>query len=195
MSDKRYNDRIDRLRSPERIARYQIEQMIGFCLEDSQIASVLDVGTGSGLFAESFHRKGLSVAGADVNPAMVEAAREFVPTAEFVVAPAEKLPFADQSFDLVFMACVFHEVDDHVQTLREARRVARRRIAILEYPYMDQPFGPPMHHRLKPEQVEVFARRAGLNGMRTVQMQSVNLYLLDVACGIDQKGPYDEPII
>jgi ubiquinone/menaquinone biosynthesis C-methylase UbiE len=126
---------------------------------------------------------------------MVAAAKDFVPSAEFIVAPAEKLPFADQSFDLVFMACVFHEVDDHVQTLRQARRIARKRIAILEYPFMEQPFGPPMHHRLKAEQVEVFARQAGLDGMRTVQMQSVNLYIIDIACGINQKGPYDEPLI
>lgn len=195
MSDRRYNDRIERLRSPERIARYQIEQMIGYCLEDAEIQSVLDVGTGSGLFAESFYRKGLSVAGADVNPDMVEAAKDFVPFARLEVAPAEKLPFEDQSFDLVFMACVFHEVDDHVQTMREARRLARRRIAILEYPYMDQPFGPPMHHRLKPEQVEAFARQAGLDGMRTIEMTSVNLYMFDIACGINQKGPYDEPLL
>jgi ubiquinone/menaquinone biosynthesis C-methylase UbiE len=195
MSDKRYTDKIERLRSPERIARYEIEKMIGYCLEDAEIESVLDVGTGSGLFAESFSRKGLSVAGADVNPEMVAAAKDFVPSAQFTVAPAEKLPFADQSFDLVFMACVFHEVDDHVQTLKEARRIARRRIAILEYPYAEQPFGPPMHHRLKPEQVEAFARQAELKGMRTVEMTSVNLYIIDTACGINQKGPYDEPLI
>jgi ubiquinone/menaquinone biosynthesis C-methylase UbiE len=141
---------------------------------------VLDVGTGSGVFAEAFAGVGLDVAGADVNPEMIAAAKEHVPAGRFEIAPAETMPFDDRSFDLVFMANVFHEVDDHVQALSEARRLARKRIAILEHPFKDQPFGPPMHHRLRPEQIRAFAEQAGLDAIKTVELSHVNLYLLDI---------------
>jgi len=180
MSDKRYNDKIERLREPERIARYEMDRMMQMCLDGIDAASVLDVGTGSGLFAETFFNKGLTVAGADVNPEMIAAAKEYVPAGRFEVAPAEKMPFEDKAFDLVFMACVFHEVDDQVQALQEAKRIAVKRIAILEYPHKEQPFGPPMHHRLTIDQVRDYAKQAGLDRMQTVELANVNLYLLDV---------------
>ena len=181
MSDKRFNGKIDKLRQPERIARYEIDRMIDTCLDGIDAKNILDVGTGSALFAEAFSKKGLDVAGADVNPDMVAAAKEFVPAGRFETAPAEKMPFNDRSFDLVFMANVFHEVDDQVQTLLEAKRIAKKRIVILEHPCKEQPFGPPMHHRLKPEQIKDFASCAGLNKMKIVELTNVNLYLLDVS--------------
>ena len=180
MSDKRYNDRIEKLREPERVARYEIDRMVDACLVGIDAESMLDVGTGSGLFAEAFFKKGLQVAGADVNPDMIAAAKEFIPAGRFEVASAEKMPFDDQSFDLVFMANVFHEVDDHIQTLSEAKRIARQRIAILEHPYKEQPFGPPMHHRLKPEQIRDFAKQSGLDKMKMIELTNINLYLFDL---------------
>lgn len=180
MSDKRFKDKIEKLREPERIARYELDALIAHCLDGIKVQNVLDVGTGSGLFAEAFFQKGLEVAGVDVNPDMIEAAEKFVPSGRFEVAPAEKMPFEDYSFDLVFMANVFHEVDDQVQTLLEAKRIARKHIAILEHPHKEQPFGPPMHHRLKPEQIKRFAKQAGLETMKIIELTNVNLYILDL---------------
>ena len=180
MLDKRFKDKIEKLREPERIARYQMDTLIAHCLNGIEIQNVLDVGTGSALFAETFSKKGLEVAGADVNPDMIAAAEEFVPAGRFEVAPAEKMPFDDQSFDLVFMANVFHEVDDQVQALLEAKRIARKRIAILEHPHKEQPFGPPMHHRLKSEQIRQFAMQAGLETIKIIELTNVNLYLFDL---------------
>jgi ubiquinone/menaquinone biosynthesis C-methylase UbiE len=180
MSDKRFNDKIEKLRDPERIARYEMPRLINCCLDGIEVASVLDVGTGSGVFAEAFVNTGLEVAGADVNPEMIAAAKAHVPAGRFESAPAEKMPFEDQSFDMVFMANVFHEVDDQVQTLTEAKRLARKRIAILEHPYKEQPFGPPMNHRLKPEQIRDFAKQAGLDNVKIVELENVNLYIMDI---------------
>lgn len=180
MPDKRFHDKIEKLRDPQRVARFEMERVLAACLEGVRAKSVLDVGTGSGLFAEAFFKQGLDVTGTDVNPAMIAAAQTFVPEARFETAPAERQPFDDQSFDVVFMACVFHEVDDQVQTLSEARRLAVKRIAILEYPYREQPFGPPMHHRLTVEQVKDFALQAGLKTVHVAELEDVILYLMDV---------------
>jgi SAM-dependent methyltransferase len=66
---------------------------------------LLDLGTGTGLLAREFARRGASVAGTDIaagqiDAARAEAAREGL-TVDFRVAPAEQSPFPPASFDVV----------------------------------------------------------------------------------------------
>jgi len=63
MSDKRYSDKIEKLRDLERIARYEMDRLIPACLDGIEAATVLDVGTGSGVFAEAFAIAGLEING------------------------------------------------------------------------------------------------------------------------------------
>lgn len=97
MHEKRFDGEIERLRVPERVARLEVERVTSLCLESADLKTVLDVGVGSGLFAEAFVRHGLEVAGVDVNSQMVVAARQFVPQGDFREADAESLPFPDAS--------------------------------------------------------------------------------------------------
>ncbi|HEX7620315.1 MAG TPA: methyltransferase domain-containing protein, partial [Anaerolineales bacterium] len=131
MHEKRFEGDLARLRNPERIARLEVERVVNLCLERANITSALDVGTGTGVFAEAFATRGLSVLGVDVNPEMLPAARIYVPNGNFCEATAEMLPFADASFDLVFMGLLLHESDEQAQVLREARRAAHLRVGIL----------------------------------------------------------------
>jgi ubiquinone/menaquinone biosynthesis C-methylase UbiE len=181
MQDKRYQDKIEKLRDPERVARFELERVVALCLDGLKAKSVLDIGTGSGLFVEAFYKQGLEVTGTDVNPEMLAAAKMYVPGARFETAAAEAQPFEDGFFDVVFMACVLHEVEDPAKSLAEAKRVAAMRVAILEYPYREQPFGPPMNHRLKPEQITDAAAQAGINSVKVVELTHVNLYLMEVS--------------
>ena len=95
MHERRYNAAIERLRNPERVALLEIERVVGLSLEGLTPANVLDVGTGSGLFAEAFAKRGLAVTGIDTNPDMLAAAKVFVPSGGFVQATFEELPFDD----------------------------------------------------------------------------------------------------
>jgi len=61
---------------------------------------VLDVGTGSGIFAEEFDQRGLHVSGVNANPEVVELAGGFVPQADFKEGIAEHQLYPDRSFDL-----------------------------------------------------------------------------------------------
>ena len=162
MHERRFNREIERLRDPERVARMEVERVINLSLESlDRVQTVLDVGTGSGLFAEAFAGRGLKVSGLDANPDMLPAAQQYVPSGTFPEGTAEKLPFPDGSFDLVFMGLLLHETDDPLAAIKEAYRVAVQRVAVLEWPYEDQPIGPPLADRIPFERIADFARQAG----------------------------------
>ncbi len=60
---------------------------------------LLDVACGTGLVSKHFKGKVARIVGVDITTAMAEQARAYLD--EFVEGPAEALPFADASFDLV----------------------------------------------------------------------------------------------
>jgi ubiquinone/menaquinone biosynthesis C-methylase UbiE len=180
MHEKRFDREIERLRDPERIARLEVERAVDLALANMvDPQNVLDVGTGSGLFAEKFAARGLQVTGLDVNPEMLPAARQFVPSGIFQEGVAERLPFPDSSFDLVFMGLLLHETDDTLAALREAHRVTRQRLAILEWPDEEQSFGPPREHRLAFEKFNTLASQVGFGQKTSIRLENLVLYVLD----------------
>jgi ubiquinone/menaquinone biosynthesis C-methylase UbiE len=178
MHEKRFPGSPGMLRSAQRLNLLEVERVIDLCLETFPARSVLDVGTGTGLFAEAFAARGLEVAGIDANPAMIEAARHLVPGARFRHAPAEVVPHPDGAFDLVFMGLVLHETDDPALAVGEARRVARLGAAVLEWPYRPEEYGPPLEHRLRSEQVTDLAHQAGFARVETLPLSRLVLYRL-----------------
>jgi len=180
MYEKRFTGDIGRLRDPERVERLEVERVTDLFLDGEKITRVLDVGTGSGLFAESFSERGLEVSGVDANPEMLVAARRFVPAGNFREGTAESLPYPDGSFDLVFLGLVLHESDEPLKALQEARRVSRKRVSILEWPYRDSTFGPPLAHRLKPDALADLFLEAGFRKWNVIDLSNTVLYRLDV---------------
>lgn len=172
----RYPGSADALRSTERVALLEVERVVDLCLDGFAADSVLDIGTGSGIFAEEFDRRGLRVTGVDVNPDMIEAARRYAPHAQFLEAQADTLPFGDSTFDLVFLGHVLHEVADPAHALAEARRVARLRVAVLEWPYRAEEHGPPLDHRLRDDAIAAFARDAGFEHVERLPLAHMVLY-------------------
>ena len=176
MNERRFGGQIERLRLPDRVARLEVERVVDLSLEGLTAHSILDVGTGSGLFAEAFAARGLSVAGIDLRDDMLAAAREYVPSGDFRQSPMESLPFGDARFDLVFMGLVLHETDDLAKAFGEACRVARQRLTILEWNYEVSDFGPPIDHRLRPVQVFDGARAAGFHHVESIALKHLTLY-------------------
>jgi SAM-dependent methyltransferase len=87
--------------------------------------TVLNVGAGTGNY-EPADRSVVAV-----EPSMVMAAQRPRDRPPAVLAAAEALPFADDSVDAVMAVLTVHHWDDIRAGLREARRVARRRIVLL----------------------------------------------------------------
>jgi ubiquinone/menaquinone biosynthesis C-methylase UbiE len=177
MHERRFDREIERLRDPERIARLEIERVIDLSLKGLEdVNTVLDVGTGSGLFAEAFAIKGLQITGLDAKLEMLPVAYQYVTTGAFIEGIAENLPFPDSSFDLVFMGLSLHETDNMLNTLREAHRVALQRLVILEWPDEDQAFGPPREHRLSYEKISSLAYQSGFKEILQTRLENLTLY-------------------
>lgn len=178
MHDRRFNRKVEVLRSPGRIAHLEVEKVVDLCLAGLALKNMLDVGTGSGLFAEAFTNRGLKIVGVDVNPEMIVVAQRYVPEGRFQTAPAEAIPFPNQAFDLVFLGLVLHETDDASLALKEAHRLARMRVAVLEWPYQPGELGPPLEYRLGEEQVGRMAQEAGFETMEQTHLKHLILYLM-----------------
>jgi SAM-dependent methyltransferase len=86
---------------------------------------VLDVGCGSGVFLRLAADRGAKPFGVDASEALVSVARSRVPEADVRVGEMERLPYADDTFDLVTGFNSFFFAADMVAALREVGRVAR----------------------------------------------------------------------
>lgn len=97
---------------------------------DVQGRAVLDVGCGDGALSVAFHRGGAAaVFGCDADPRMIARARERSAGSgariDYLLARAEQLPFADDSFDVVAIVTVLCFVADPQAALREIARVLK----------------------------------------------------------------------
>jgi SAM-dependent methyltransferase len=93
--------------------------------ELANATSLLDVGCGPGLAAQTFAEKIADVSGVDASPAFIEIARSRLSKGDFRIAEMEALPHADESFDVVTGFNAFQYAASPVNALREARRVAK----------------------------------------------------------------------
>jgi SAM-dependent methyltransferase len=99
--------------------------------------SALTVCGGSGMDAEFLCSEGAGpVVSSDISLGAArraaERARRFDVPLLSLVADVERLPFADRSFDLVFVHDGLHHLEDPMLGLREMARVARRAISVNE---------------------------------------------------------------
>jgi ubiquinone/menaquinone biosynthesis C-methylase UbiE len=90
---------------------------------------VLEIGAGTGANLSYYGPAVTSLTLAEPQPPMLRrlerTAGEHRPSATVLRAPAEDLPFADNSFDVAVSTLVLCGVDDQPRALRELRRVLR----------------------------------------------------------------------
>ena len=91
--------------------------------------SVLDVGCGTGTHLSIYQKAGCEVSGIDSSPAMLDVARaKLGERAQLRLADASRMPFPDETFDLVLATHLLHEMPSPVrsQVMKEAKRVMRK---------------------------------------------------------------------
>src|SRR5437899_12205517 len=87
-----------------------------------ELWTVLDVGTGTGRFAQYFNDSGFDIVGIDASLSMMAKARE-KKVRNLVQADAHRLPFRDRAFDGVIMIHVLTLVRYWVEVVGEVGRV------------------------------------------------------------------------
>ncbi len=96
-----------------------LDLVVEWC-EPAEGVTVLDVATGGGHVARRLREAGAEVVTVDAAPGMHPD----------VVAPADHLPFADSSFDVVACRIAAHHFPDAGAAVKEMARVARDRVVI-----------------------------------------------------------------
>ena len=89
---------------------------------------IVDLGCGTGRFTQAMaDRFGARVSAIDPSLKMLDQARAQIgsPRVQFMQAPGEALPLADEAADVVFMSMVLHHFADMEAVARECRRILR----------------------------------------------------------------------
>ena len=92
-------------------------------------AKLLEVGCGMGTDLLQFARGGAQVTAVDLTPRSIETSRHHLElygqTGEFALSDCERLPFADESFDVAYSNGVLHHTPDTAAAVREIHRVLK----------------------------------------------------------------------
>lgn len=88
---------------------------------------LLDVGCGSGISTSVWN---CECTGIDPSSKLIEIAKQNHPGKSFIVAPAEEIPFPDDSFDIVVCVTAIHNFKDVRKGISEMKRVGKGRFVI-----------------------------------------------------------------
>jgi SAM-dependent methyltransferase len=107
--------------------RYHEWAAIETLLEDHDVAGrkVLDIGAGSGFDAKRLALRGARVTALEFSPLLAEAGLRSFPDLRWIGGFSHALPFADASFDFVFINAALHHMRDIPASIAEALRVLR----------------------------------------------------------------------
>jgi ubiquinone/menaquinone biosynthesis C-methylase UbiE len=174
MSGHRFNPKdLGKLDDPKRLEwlpPLEVARLLGL----TPGVRVADVGAGSGFFAIPFAgiTAPATLHAVDVQPEMLEILRSKLrqpgrpANIELVEGFSEASTLAAASFDLAFLANVWHEIGDRPAALQESARILAKggRIAILDWRAdVDQPPGPPLDHRVPRGEVSALLAASGWN--------------------------------
>ncbi len=118
--------------SPEFFAEYKVKDTANLASKLDLIGplNVLDYGCGVGNSITSFkkHLPNCQLTGADISKKSLDIAEARFPgETRFVTLTGVSLPFDDESFDIIFSACVFHHIphEEHGLILQDIWRTLK----------------------------------------------------------------------
>ena len=87
---------------------------------------LLDVGCGTGaLLKRLCEKNSIEAYGIDADAKMIETAKRQCPDCALTQAPGEKMPFADEHFDVLTVCLAYHHFSDKAGFAKEAARVLK----------------------------------------------------------------------
>lgn len=127
-----------------------LEDLVFEAVDFSQAKHIIEVGCGVGAQTRILLRRfpQLKVSGLDAEPKQVERAKSHgLARADFTVGFADKLPFADASFDGAFICWFLEHLRDPGAALRELARVLKPGAKV----FLNEVFNPLFHIEPRPE--------------------------------------------
>jgi SAM-dependent methyltransferase len=97
---------------------------------------ILDLGVGTGRFAQPLQKAGFKVVGIDISKKMMSKAKE-KDIENLLLADARSIPFKDKVFDVTISIHVLHLISEWQKVLREVCRVTRDAMLSLYYARKD----------------------------------------------------------
>ena len=88
---------------------------------------VLDLGCGPGIYIQKLKNKCKEIKGIDISKVEVEIAKENNPEIDIVLGDAEKLPYNNNEFDIIFASLVLGHLDSWTKVLSEISRTLKKR--------------------------------------------------------------------
>lgn len=118
--------------NPEYFAEYKIKDTFQYTkkLNFEKELNILDFGSGIGNSIGYLKKyfSSSSLISLDVSEKSLTIAKErFGNLADYILFDGSCIPFKDNTFDIIFTACVFHHIppDEHQKILSEARRILK----------------------------------------------------------------------
>ncbi|OUR96929.1 3-demethylubiquinone-9 3-O-methyltransferase [Halobacteriovorax marinus] len=96
-------------------------------IENSQV-KVLDLACGGGFLSNHLSSEHYQVSAVDISPNSLAIAKKYDESkkVQYIESSIEKLPFENESFDVVFLMDVLEHLDDPKIALKEAARVTKK---------------------------------------------------------------------
>lgn len=155
------------LDSPDRRRFLDPSHILGMLGLEKDMVFV-DLGCGTGYFSIPASGMVRKVYAVDVQQEMLDILntrikKENAGNIESVLSDGKSVPLEDGSADILFMANVFHELDDKYCMLAEVKRVITEygKLVIIDWNKVEMDMGPPVSERLSPEEVINICRKNG----------------------------------
>jgi ubiquinone/menaquinone biosynthesis C-methylase UbiE len=149
------------------------------------VGTIADLGAGTGFFAKEWTRifPESKVYALDISEFMVSYMKETLvpiyPNLYPLLVSKKNIPLENETIDLFITINLHHELDNHIEVLKECFRLLRRGGNILISDWKKDPgeFGPPIELRIDAIEVEAQLLAAGFNNIK-INNDFKNNYLI-----------------
>lgn len=105
--------------------QFVIDPALAKLLDGQNYQNALDIGCGEGRLCRILAKRGIKPTGIDPTKSLIARARELDKENQYIECFAEKLPFENESFDLVVSCLSLIDIDDYKTAIKEMTRVLK----------------------------------------------------------------------